>query len=190
MAEPNLTPRQQKWFASIREGLERDTGRPLAEWVAIARTCPETTQRARLKWLKAEHGLLQNRAMWVLDEAFGGENGRDNPDALIAALWSDPGSRSIMDAVDSAASANPATIRTARKGFTAWSRKVQFAAARPMKGGGAMLGLALPPSRSILLAASKNEAWSEPLQSRLSLTSPSDVDPGVASLLVAAWEES
>jgi hypothetical protein len=31
MAEQNLAERQAKWFATIRAGLERDTGRSLAE---------------------------------------------------------------------------------------------------------------------------------------------------------------
>ena len=71
MPEPNLTERQQKWFAAVRAGLERDTGKSMDEWVAIARTCPETGHRARLKWLKDHHGLLQNRASQVLSKAFG-----------------------------------------------------------------------------------------------------------------------
>ena len=41
MPEPNLTERQQKWFATVRAGSERDTGKTMAEWVATARTCPE-----------------------------------------------------------------------------------------------------------------------------------------------------
>ena len=46
-APSGLTPRQEKWFASVRASLERDTGKSLAEWVAIARKCPETKSRAR-----------------------------------------------------------------------------------------------------------------------------------------------
>ena len=30
----------------MQASLERDTGKTLAEWVAIARTCPETKPRA------------------------------------------------------------------------------------------------------------------------------------------------
>lgn len=52
MGDPHLTERQTKWFASLREGLERDTGRPLAALVEIAKTCPETAPRERLKWFK------------------------------------------------------------------------------------------------------------------------------------------
>jgi len=60
----HLTEQQKKWFASVRAGLERDTGKSLAEWIEIARTCPESKPRARLKWFKETHGLLQNRAPW------------------------------------------------------------------------------------------------------------------------------
>ncbi|WP_419729167.1 DUF4287 domain-containing protein [Lichenicola sp.] len=190
MPEPNLTPRQQKWFASVRDGLERETGRPMADWVAIARSCPATTQRSRLAWLKAEHGLLQNRAMWVLKEAFGNAAGWDDPQALIQALWSDPASKALMDAIDAHASALEGTLRTARKGFTAWSRTVQFAAARPVRSGGAVLGLALAPGTSGLLSPTRSEPWSDRLKSRLTLTHPPDVDDGVRSLLAAAWEVS
>ena len=83
MPGPNLTERQQKWFATIRAGLERDTGRSMAEWVAIARTCPEDGHRARLKWLKDHHGLLQNRGSQVLAEAFGAHMAWSEPEKLI-----------------------------------------------------------------------------------------------------------
>ena len=96
MAERHLTPRQEKWFASVQGNPERDTGRGLAEWVAIAKTCPETTQRGQLAWLKAQHGLLMNRAIFVLSEAFGADRPWEDPDALIDALWVDPASRAIL----------------------------------------------------------------------------------------------
>ena len=62
MTAPNVTPRQAQYFAAMAASLERDTGKSLDEWVAIAKTCPEAGHRARLKWFKVTHGLLQNRA--------------------------------------------------------------------------------------------------------------------------------
>ncbi len=165
-------------------------GKTLAEWVAIARTCPETGQRAQLKWLKDNHGLLQNRAMWVLGEAFGREPGWSDPQALLDALWTDSAARAIMDAIDVAAATNPDTIRTVRKSYTAWSREFQYAAIRPIKSGGAMLGLALTPDADSRLSAPKNESWSERLKARLALTAPTDIDDSIAALLKAAWERS
>src|SRR5277367_2931914 len=146
MAEPHLTPRQEKWFASVQASLERDTGRSLAEWVVIAKSCPETAQSAQVAWLKTHHGLLMNRALYVLGEAFGRDMEWDNPEKLIDALWVDPASRAIFEAVRAAATALPDVIVGGRKGFTAFSRNFQFAAAKPVKGGTAVLGLAIAPS--------------------------------------------
>jgi hypothetical protein len=190
MPEANLTERQQKWFATIRAGLERDTGKTLDEWVAIARTCPETGHRARLKWLKDSHGLLQNRASQVLSEAFGARMAWNEPDKLIDALWADPASRAIFDAIDGVARRPNEVVQTARKGYTAWSRKVQFAAARPVKGGKAMLGLAVAPDAAARLEAPRNESWSERLKARVLLSSPAEVDAEIEALLKAAWEKA
>ena len=190
MAGLQLSPRQQKWFASVRASLERDTGKTLAEWVAIARGCPETGHRARLKWLKDNHGLLQNRASHVLAEAFGANMAWSEPRTLIDALWTDPSSRAIFEAVDAQALALPDAIQTARKGYTAWTREFQFAALRPIKGGGAMLGLAIATSAEPTLEAPRNESWSERLKSRLPIASSQLISPRIEALLREAWERS
>jgi hypothetical protein len=187
---PHLTERQQKWFASVRAGLERNTGKTMDEWVAIARTCPETAHRARLKWLKDNHGLLQNYASQVLSAAFESGMSWQEPEKLIAALWTDPASKAIFEALDAAAMALDAAIRNPRKGYTAWSRKVQFAAARPVKGGKLMLGLALAADASPCLETPKNESWSERLKARTLLSSTAEVDAEILALLKAAWERS
>ncbi|HEY3889912.1 MAG TPA: DUF4287 domain-containing protein [Caulobacteraceae bacterium] len=190
MPEANLTDRQRKWFATIRAGLERDTGKSMDEWVAIARACPETGHRARLKWLKDHHGLLQNRASQVLSEAFGSSLAWSEPGKSIEALWTDPAARAIFAAIDVAARQPGEVIQTARKGYTAWSRKVQFAAARPVKGGKAMLGLAVAPDASARLEAPKSESWSERLKARVLIADAAEVDAEIEALLRAAWEKA
>ena len=187
---PHLTERQRKYFASLQASLERDTGKTLEQWVAIARTCPETGHRARLKWLKDNHGLLQNHGSHVLSEAFESAMSWQEPEKLIAALWVDPASTAIFQAVDLAARAPGEVIQGPRKGYTAWSRNFQFAAAKPIKGGKVMLGLALPPDVSPRLEAPKNEGWSERLKSRTLLSSPAEVDAEIKALLKAAWQRS
>jgi hypothetical protein len=190
MPEANLTERQQKWFASVQASLERQTGKPMAEWVVIARTCPESGHRARLKWLKDNYGLLQNHGSHVLTEAFPPDVSWREPEKLLAALWTDPASKAIFEAVDAAARRPNEVIQTARKGYTAWSRKVQFAAARPIKGGKLLLGLALAPDASPRLEAPKNESWSERLKARTLLSARSEMDTELEALLQAAWERS
>ena len=186
-----LTPQQRKWFTSVREGLERETGKSLAEWVEIAKACPETGHRARLKWFKDTHGLLQNRASYVLGEAFPSTTpGWDEPAALRAALWTDPAQRVLFEAVEAAVKDFPDLVVGQRKGYSAWSRNYQFAAVRPVKGG-ARLGLAAAPDADPRLQPAKpNEGWSERLKSVLVLGAPGDVDAGVKALLKASWAGS
>jgi hypothetical protein len=185
----HLTPRQRKYFESLRASLERDTGKTLAEWIAIAKTCPETTRHTRLKWLKDNHGLLQNHGSHVLSEAFP-DVGWDDVATLRAALWKDPAQVAILGAVEAAVAGLPDLITGQRKGFTAWSREFQFAALKPAKGVTAVLGMAMTPGASPRLAPPKNEGWSERLKSKLPLASPADVDAEVVELLRASWEAS
>lgn len=185
-----LTERQKKWFASVQASLERDTGKTLAEWVAIARTCPETTPRKRVEWLREHHGLGVNRIAHILSEAFPPETGWDDPGALRAALWKDPAGAAILEAVEAAVADLPGLVTGQRKGFSAWSRNFQFAALRPVKGGKARLGLCVTPDADPRLVEPKNEGWSERLKAAMTLESPADVDPRLKALLKAAFDRS
>jgi hypothetical protein len=189
-AASNLTPRQQKWFASVQASLERDTGKTLDVWVAIAKSCPETRPRARADWLRENYGLGVNRCAHVLSVAFPSTDGWDNPQAAREALWTDPASRAIFEAVEKLAMALPDAITGQRKAFTAFSREFQFASVKPVKGGKAMLGLAVTPGADARLAEPKNEGWSDRLKSKLPLERPSQVDASVEALLKQAWERS
>jgi hypothetical protein len=187
----HLTERQRKWFASIQEGLARDTGKSLEDWVAIAQTCPETAPRKRQAWLKDHHGLGVNRASYVLSVAFPDTRMTwDKPDEARAVLWSDPASIAILEALETAIAGFDGLVTGQRKGFTAWSRNFQFAAAKPVKGGTALLGLAVTPEASPRLQAPKNESWSERLKAKVALASPAEVDDELKALLKAAWAQS
>ena len=190
MSDPNMSEWQRKWFATGLANFEKRTGKSMAEWVKIAKTCPETGHRAQLKWFKDSHGLLQNSASWVLSEAFPSPAGWDEPAALRAALWTDPASTAIFEAVERMVRALPDISNGQRKGYTAWSHKVQFVAVRPVKGGTARLGLAVTPDASPRLVPAKNESWSERLKSALLLASVADFDAEVEALIRQAWERS
>ena len=186
----SVTERQQKWFDSVRASFKAETGRTLEEWVEIARTCPETKHRAKLAWFKAAHGLGQNRASIVLQSAEPGGLDWTQTDALLDALWTDPASRAIYDAVAAKAQALPQTTIGPRKAFVGFSRKVQFAAMRPLKGGGAVLGLDVPPDADPRLQPVRRESWSERLKSTLALGDPEDADTRLEGLLRLAWERA
>jgi hypothetical protein len=188
----HLTERQKKWFASVQASLERDTGKTLAQWVEIVRRdCQETKPGKRVEWLKAQYGLGVNRCAHILSEAFPeGPSGWDEPEALRKALWTDPASTAILEAVEAAVADFPGLVTGQRKAFTAWSNQFQFAAIKPVRGGTVSLGLAVTPDTSPRLSEPKNESWSERLKAKIALTSPAEVDDEVKALLKAAWERS
>ncbi len=187
----NLTERQQKWFASVQASLERDTGKPLAEWVDILKhDCPETTQGKQTAWLKATYGIGQNRAAQIIHGLSPEPDPWDNPEALRKALWKDAASAAILTAVEALIADISDVVPTQRKGYSAWSRKVQFAALKPVRGGQAALGVALTPDADPRLAAPGKESWSERLKARLILENPAQADSSLLALLRQAAERS
>jgi hypothetical protein len=178
-----MTERQQKWFATVQANFEKNTGKPMADWLEIMKTCPETKPRARSAWLKAEHGVGQNNAAFIL-HSLNPEAGMnwDEPDAR-ATLWKDPGSLAVLEAVEAVATRLDGVISGQRKSFTSFSRAVQFAAVRPLKGGGLLLGLKLDPAVSPRLSPSvRKESWSERLSAVIELATPDQVDADLAAL--------
>ena len=187
-AGDNLSPRQQKWFATVKANFEAKTGKTVEGWVAIARTCPHTGHKAQAQWLKENHGLGTNHASFVLSEAFPRGPGWDDPAALRAELWKDPASAAILAAIEAAAQELDSLVVGQRKGYTAFSKDVQFAAARPLKGGRALLGLKLDPSASPRLSPSvRKESWSERLSAITELDDPAQVDGELGRLIAAAY---
>lgn len=132
-----------------------------------------------------------NHASFILAEAFPSASSTwGDPASLRRALWVDPASLAILEALEAAVAQLPDLITGQRKSFTAWSREFQFAAAKPVKGGKVLLGLAVAADFSPRLQEPKNESWSERLKTRLLLASPAEVDDEVLALLKAAWERS
>lgn len=188
--DANLTEQQKKWFASVRAGLERDTGKTLEQWAAIARKCPETKPKAQVDWLRKNYGLGVNRAATVLDAAFGSSMGWDDPEALVAGLWKGPAQLKIHDALVAHVGKMKGAIVGEKKSFTGFSRNYQFAAARPTRDG-VRLGLAIDPKASKRLAApKKNEGWSDRNKAVAVLTSTKDIDAELKRLLKAAFDAS
>jgi hypothetical protein len=186
----NMTERQERWFASVVEGMERETGKTIDQWVEIARACPESKPNARKAWFKAEHGIGTNRASIIMSRAFPSTTNWDEPDALRNTLWSDAEAARILTAVEAAVADFPGLVSAQRKGFTAFSKEFQFAALRPTKHGDAMLGLAVDPAVDPRLQPPKREGWSERLKSVVPLASQTDVDDGLKSLLRQAYDRS
>src|SRR6185295_18520593 len=71
----------QHWI----EGLAQKTGRPLSEWVALAKRKGPKTHKERVAWLKKEHKLGTHVAIWIADRADGRGVEDGDPDAYLAA---------------------------------------------------------------------------------------------------------
>ncbi|TPW01660.1 MAG: hypothetical protein FD125_2463 [bacterium] len=185
-----LTERQQKWFATVEANFEKATGRPVAVWVDILKGCPETRPKAQAAWLKATHGIGSNHAAFILSAAQPEEAiGWDDAEALRAALWAESRSLAILEAIERAAAGVDGVISGQRKGYTSFSRTVQFAATRPLKGGRALLGLKLEPALSPRLTeAVRKESWSERLSAVVELDGPGAVNDEIGRLFAAAAE--
>ncbi|MBW8734352.1 MAG: DUF4287 domain-containing protein [Asticcacaulis sp.] len=187
----NLTPRQEKWFASVKASLERDTGKPLDEWVQIVmRDCPETDRRKREAWLKDTYGMSMIRAGQIVNAAWPEVDPWEDPEQARALLWTDPASTAILTAFEAAIADIPGVLMTQRKSYTAWSRQVQFAALKPLRGGTVRLGVAVPPATDPRLSTPKNESWSERLKSVVPLASPPDIDDSLVALVRLAWDKA
>ena len=186
----HLTERQKKWFASVEASLERDTGKTLAEWVAIARTCPESTPGRQSAWLCNRDAYNRAKVARVLAGASPGGGGGAAPEVLGAARGKAPASTAIFEAVEAAVQDFEGLVTGQRKGFSAWSRNFQFAAVRPIRGGKARLGLCVSPDADPRLEAPRNEGWSERLKAAATLDSPGQVDAALRTLLRKAWDAS
>ncbi len=184
------TERQKVWSATLERNLADRTGRSLEAWLEIARSAPHAGHRARLAWLREQHGLGQNHASLVLARAFPGEGiGWDDPERLRAALWGDARARAVLEALEVVANATGDVVTTQRKGYTSFSRQVQFAAIRPLRGDSALLGLKLEPETSPrLMPPRRRESWSERLAAVVELGDASAVDGEIARLFSAAAE--
>jgi hypothetical protein len=103
-------------------------------------------------------------------------------------LWKEPEGRAIYEAVARLVRKEfPEAVIGPRKTFVSFSRKVQFAAILPVKGGKAALGLPLPVSESERLELVKKYPWAERHKSMAVLGSTEEVDAEVKRLLKLAW---
>lgn len=69
----------QKWTAT----LEQNTGRSIEEWVALVKKSGPAGEKARRDWLKKEHSLPTNSAIWIAGRAEGKEAMSADPQTYL-----------------------------------------------------------------------------------------------------------
>ncbi len=194
MAETYNEPDKLKqYFAALEANLEKATGKTLDQWAKIAKACPHTRPRERLKWFKDQHGLGQSRASLVLWRAFGnGSMGEEDPNELVDALFakSFAEQRTIYDKVTAFIERIGEGTISPRKGYVALYRLKQYGAIKPSKQG-LLVGLALRKyPKSARLIDVNNLGGGERNKKALVLMSAKDLDAEAKDLIKAAWAES
>jgi hypothetical protein len=196
MAEKYKEPDKiQQYMAALEANLEKATGKPLSQWVKIARTCPHTKTRERLNWFKDHHGLGQNRAGLVLWRAFGAEmlgSQDDDPAKLVDNLFAKgfADQRATYDKVVAFVERLGSGTVSPRKAYVALYRLKQYGAIKPSKNG-LLVALALKkyPKNAGLVEVNKL-GGGERNRMAFVLTSAKDFDANVKQWLKAAFDEA
>ena len=194
MAETYKEPDKIKqYMASLEVNLEKATGKTLAQWVKIAKTCPHEKTGERLKWFKNVHGLGMSRAGLLLGRAFAeGSLGEEDPNKLVAALFSKSfaGQRSLYEKVASFAARLGKGTLSPRKTYVALYRLKQYGAVKPSKQG-LLLGIALRSyPKHPKLIETKALGGGDRIKRAFVLETAKDFDANVKAALKAAYDEN
>jgi Domain of unknown function (DUF5655)/Domain of unknown function (DUF4287) len=66
-------------------GLKLKTGRSLEEWISVVKKSGPESQKERRDWLKQEHGVPTQSAMWIVERIDGRGADFDGPEEYLAA---------------------------------------------------------------------------------------------------------
>jgi len=68
--------------------LKERTGRTIDEWVRLTKKSGGATEKERIAWLKKEHGITTNYALWIAKRVDGGGTAASyDPDAMVEAMF-------------------------------------------------------------------------------------------------------
>lgn len=183
-----------KMMAAVTESMRERTGRTLDEWVALVQSSgvDPLDQNAVRRWLKSEHGVLQN-SRWAIADA-----------AARAAGWVPPTTSEYVDQQYSGAKAALRPIfdrlrsviealgdditMEGRSTYTPFVRRRQFVAIAAATRSRVDVGLrytSAPDSKLLTSATAPGQATH-----KLSLMAPEQVTKEVEQLLRAAYEQN
>lgn len=181
-------------MAAVTASMKERTGKSIEQWVALVHTSGVNPldQNAVRKWLKSEHGILQN-SQWAIADA-----------AARAAGWTEPSVEEYIDAQYAGAKTPLRVIfdrlrdmieafgddvsMEGRSTYVPFVRRRQFVAIAAATRSRVDVGLrfsAAPQSRLLVEASAPGQATH-----KLSLTSVNDVSTDVEQLLRTAYEQN
>jgi hypothetical protein len=175
--------------ATFERNIEAQTGRAVADWVALLQARGPAKHGEIMAWLKAEHGLGHGYANHLAKRALEAAAPRDADDP-VAHLFADgkDALRPLYDALMAAALGMGADVEVAPKKLNvSLRRRKQFALVQPSTRTRLDLGLNLPgvpPAGRLEASGSFNAMVSH----RVKLAAPADLDGEVLAWLRAAYD--
>lgn len=182
----NKDPAVAKMEANIAE----KTGRPVDEWVTLARKSGLQKHGEIVKYLKTDHGFTHGYANLVAHYALQSGAAQMDDGDLVTAQYAGPKAelKPIYDAVLKAAKNFGPDLEIApKKAYVSLRRKKQFALVQPSTKTRVDLGINLKgkaPAGRLQASGSFNAMVSH----RVQLTSPQEVDAEVVSWLREAFD--
>src|SRR5580700_6696501 len=133
--------------ASSLANLKERTNRTLDEWVRVFKKSGPATEKERIAWLKQEHGITTNYALWIAKRVDGTGSAADyDPDAMVEAMFAGKkaGLRPIYDRMLALAFELGKDVRVSPcKTIVPFYRKHVFAQAKPTTATRVDIGFAL-----------------------------------------------
>jgi Domain of unknown function (DUF5655)/Domain of unknown function (DUF4287) len=179
--------------ASLRLLKER-TNRTVEEWVRIVKKSGAATERERIAWLKAEHGITTNYALWIAKRVDGGGTAEDyDPDAMVEAMFAGKkaGLLPIYERILEIAFALGKDVRVSPgKTIVPFYRKHVFAQAKPTTNTRIDLGFAfrdMKPAGRLISTGGFEKG--DRITHRIPLGSVAEIDKEVKKWLTLAYEK-
>lgn len=177
---------------SMIRNLEANTGRPLAEWIAVARQSGLAKHREILNHLKSDHGLTYGYANLVALRSLESGSAVVAEDDLVAAQYAGAKTalRPLYDSLIDAVRGFGSDVEVApKKTYVSLRRTKQFALVQPGAASRLDVGLNLRSTD----AAGRLEpsgSFNSMVSHRVRVSSPEEIDAELVAWLRSAYESA
>jgi len=174
---------------AILAKLPAKTGRTLEEWMALVEASGLAEKKARVEWLKAEHGLGTVTAQVIVGKMDGSANVYDDAEGLVNGQYSGPkaGLRPLYETLVAMGRAlgEDVTLKPCRT-YVTLARRSQFAVIQPTTRTRIDLGLSLRGVECDLTPV-KKLGGGEAITHRIPIAEAADITPAVGEWLRKAY---
>ena len=173
----------------MKANLKEKTGKTLAQWLKLTRSCGEEKHGGIVKWLKGEHGVTHGFANLIAHETLGGLSSAQPADDLVAKQYSGKkeGLKPVYDKLVAAVQKLGGDVELSpKKAYVSLRRSKQFGLIQPSTATRVDLGLVLKgkePTERLEASGSFNSMVTH----RVRLESAKDVDAEVRRWLKEAY---